>query len=149
MSTIQGMDALQANLLDLEQTVGRAVKSAYIAGGKLVEGDAKSSIQTTSPGEKVTRSRNGGGTYEHIASPDGGAPNTDTGSLVRSINTEVMQDGVFVGTSIEYGVYLEFGTSDMEERPWLIPALDGRKDDIMKLHADALNSSIRKAAKIV
>lgn len=140
--TVIGIDKLNATLKALERDAGRHAKSAYIAGGKLVEGEAKRSIQERSPGNNVTRYRSGGGSYQHQASGPNEAPNTDTGRLVSSINTEIADDGVYVGTSLEYGKYLEFGTKDMEERPWLIPALNKKSDDIIKLQIGAVNKSI-------
>ena len=146
MSKIEGMDELQKTLTQLEKSAGKFSSSAYIAGGKLVEGDAKKSIQNVSTGKMVTRYRNGGGSYDHQASSENNAPNTDTGRLVGSINTEPTKAGVFVGTTVEYGKYLEFGTSEMGERPWLMPAIDGRKEDIVSLQIQAINKSIRGAA---
>ena len=140
--TVVGLDKLNATLKALERDAGRNSKSAYVAGGKLVEGEAKRSIQERSPGSTVTRYRSGGGSYEHQASGPNEAPNTDTGRLVSSINTEIADDGVYDGTSLEYGKYLEFGTKDMEERPWLIPALNKKSDDIIKLQIGAVNKSI-------
>lgn len=140
--TIVGIEKLNATLKALEKDAGRHSKSAYIAGGKLVEGEAKRSIQNKSPGKVVTRYREGGSSYEHQSSSTGSAPNTDTGGLVRSINTEPANDGVFVGTSLEYGKHLEFGTKNMGERPWLIPALKVKSDEIIKLQIGAINKSI-------
>jgi len=34
-----------------------------------------------------------------------------------------------VGTNVEYGVYLEFGTEDMPPYPWLLPATEEFKRD--------------------
>ena len=149
MIKVEGMAELQANLKALERSAGRGVTSAYIAGGKLVESDAKKSIQDKSSGHMVTRYRINGGSYQHLASNSGNAPNADTGTLSSSIQTEIVSEGVFVGTTLEYGKYLEFGTSDMDERPWLIPALNGRSDDIIKLQVNALNQAILGAAKNV
>ncbi len=140
--TIIGIDKLNATLKALEKDAGRHSKSAYIAGGKLVEGEAKRSIQERSPGKIVTRHREGGASYTHQASTEGSAPNTDTGRLVSSINTEPTDEGVFVGTSLEYGKHLEFGTKKMGERPWLIPALNKMMDAIIKLQIGAVNKSI-------
>lgn len=142
MITVTGIEQLNATLKALERDAGRHSKSAYVAGGKLVEGEAKRSIQERSPGNNVTRYRSGGGSYQHQASSPNEAPNTDTGRLVSSINTEITDDGVYVGTSLEYGKYLEVGTKDMKERPWLIPALNKKSDDIIKLQINAVNKSI-------
>jgi HK97 gp10 family phage protein len=142
VSQIEGLNALNATLAKLAKDAGRFSMSAYIAGGKLVETDAKKSIQSKSPGQMVTRYREGGASYDHLASSEGNAPNTDTGRLVSSINTEPTKDAVFVGTSLEYGKFLEFGTSVMGERPWLIPALNKNKQTIIDLQISAINKSI-------
>ena len=146
MITVTGSELLNANLAELEKNIGRLSKSAFIAGGKLVESDAKISIQSKSEGHMVTRYRNGGSGYDHLASNEGKAPNSDTGALANSIQTEIESEGVYVGTTIEYGKFLEFGTSEMGERPWLMPALDGRRVDIVNLQVDAVNASIKKAS---
>lgn len=144
MSQVEGLSELNATLKKLEREAGRFSKSAYIAGGKLVESDAKKSIQAKSGGESVTRYRSGGGAYNHTVSSPNDAPNTDTGRLVASINTEIANDGVFVGTTLEYGKFLEFGTKNMTERPWLIPALFKNEQTIIDLQINAINKSIRK-----
>lgn len=55
-------------------------------------------------------------------------PNVDTGRLRSSIAMEVGQERaqfvVYVGTNVDYGRYLEFGTSRMPAYPWLLPALE-------------------------
>jgi len=137
------MDKLNATLKALEKSAGRHSKSALIAGGLLVEGEAKRSIMEISSGTTVTRYRNGGGSYSHVAASKGSAPNNDTGTLVRGINTEVTEEGVFVGTTVPHGFFLEFS------HPWLIPALSKKSDDIIKLQIDAVNKSIAENEHVI
>jgi HK97 gp10 family phage protein len=64
----------------------------------------------------------------HIASAPGDPPATDTGELIRNITTNVKKDfgGKLVGQIISgapYSAHLEFGTTQMEKRPFLQPAL--------------------------
>lgn len=63
---------------------------------------------------------------KHRASAPGEAPASDTGYLVNSIRTRydvvALTGTVVVGA--EYGRFLEFGTQNMEPRPFLRPALD-------------------------
>jgi HK97 gp10 family phage protein len=50
----------------------------------------------------------------------------DTGALRASIFTEILQGGdvvARVGPSMEYGPYVELGTSRMGAQPYLMPAL--------------------------
>lgn len=51
----------------------------------------------------------------------GNPPAVDTGTLRRSIqiNQDTASGDVEVGTNLEYGRYLEYGTSKMAARPWL------------------------------
>ena len=64
---------------------------------------------------------------EHIRSAGGEAPASDTGFLVSQISTEVkMSTTGGVGSVVSaapYSAPLEFGTSVMEARPFLQPAL--------------------------
>jgi HK97 gp10 family phage protein len=58
----------------------------------------------------------------HQSSAPGQAPANNTGALVRSI--KVKKNGREATISIEkdYAIYLEFGTSKMRPRPFIIPA---------------------------
>lgn len=88
-----------------------------------VMADAKRSIQR---GDKT------GVTYQlygpkrtHQASAPGEAPASDTGRLANSINMHTLNPLSYaVFTNLPYGRYLEFGTTDISERPWLRPARD-------------------------
>lgn len=68
-----------------------------------------------------------GGGKPHTPSRPGEPPHVDTGRLRASVTHEV-EKNLFsiigrVGTNVEYGRYLELGTSRMSPRPWLRPAL--------------------------
>jgi len=102
----------------------------------------------------ISHSGGGGRTYEkyeprrtHTASAPGAYPSADTGRL----STNVRIDGLnlatpakmtaTVGTDVKYGAYLEFGTSRMAARPWLLPSFERAKIGVekeMKLRIEAL-----------
>lgn len=69
------------------------------------------------------------------ASTPGTPPHVRTGTLSRSIDQETFQrSGEFVGrvgTNLIYGKYLELGTSRMAARPYLRPALDMNRNQIV------------------
>lgn len=71
------------------------------------------------------------GNVVHHPSLPGNAPAPDTGNLRASIHYTIEGEGKQtigrVGTDVEYGKHLEFGTSKMAPRPWLKPALDKNK----------------------
>jgi len=85
----------------------------------------------------------------HQASAPGEAPASDTGSLLRSLFAELRQGGkrpeAIVGTDIAYGPWLEFGTKNMEARPWLEPAFKRRLATIKRLIDDAFRKANRGA----
>ena len=67
----------------------------------------------------------------HQASAPFEPPADDTGLLAANINITSNNFGFTarVGTPLVYGRYLEFGTSKMRPRPWLVPALREAKDE--------------------
>lgn len=48
----------------------------------------------------------------------------DTGRLRGSITHAVDDDAAYIGTNVEYGKYVECGTSRMGPRPYLRPAIE-------------------------
>lgn len=136
---ISGIDAVQRQMEAIAERTNKAVASAIMVSAQLVRTTAIKSIQEQSSGREVTRSRNGGATYTHIAAGAGEAPNTDTGRLVGSIHVDGQGLELVVGTPLEYGANLEHGTARMLARPWLFPALEKNRSKI--------NSMIKKATK--
>ena len=47
-----------------------------------------------------------------------------------------------IGTNIEYGPYVELGTSRMRAQPYLRPALDEKKPEALKEVSDVLSSGL-------
>jgi len=137
-SKITGLENLKKKLDKISKKAKEDVQKAVITGALIVEGEAKKSIQQSS---------GTGRTYgNHTASSPGNAPRTDTGRLVSSIATEPGDLEAKVGTGLDYGKYLEFGTSVMAARPWLFPALERNKKKINKLIADAVKAALRKGS---
>lgn len=145
--SLQGVEELKVNMKRLADKYGEAFAKAAVAGGHMVRNDAVKSINQKSPGRTVTRSREGGGQYSHVAAAAGHAPNKDTGRLSNSIFVEVKQDDVFVGTSVEYAPDLEFGTKDMLPRPFLNPALEKNRRQIQKMFKESARKVTKGAGK--
>ena len=84
----------------------------------------------------------GGRTYQkykprrtHTASLPGAYPASDTGRLAYSVRAIPPTQGNLtaeVGTAVDYGPMLEFGTSRMAARPWLLPSFERAKIGIEK-----------------
>lgn len=60
----------------------------------------------------------------------------DTGRLRNSISHATEEDGMVIGTNVEYAPYVELGTSRMDPQPFLAPAIENNMDtyeSIMKM----------------
>ncbi len=71
----------------------------------------------------------------HQASAPDEYPMSDTGRLASNIITLLPSGSSIegqVGTNIEYGTFLEFGTSRMAARPWLMPSFEKAKVNVAK-----------------
>ena len=62
----------------------------------------------------------------------------DTGNLRRNIEHGVDDDTAYVGTNVEYGKYVEYGTSRMPPRPFLKQAVQNHQDEYKKLLETAM-----------
>lgn len=79
----------------------------------------------------------------HTASAPGQAPANDTGELVRSIKVTKERNKSTINISKNYAVFLEFGTSKMRPRPFIIPAfLKTKKWFSDKLHRLAYRGTL-------
>jgi HK97 gp10 family phage protein len=136
---IEGSKQLEQNLRKLSNKYGEKAAKGLVVAGNAVRADAIKSIQQQSAGKVVTRTTAAGNEYKHTVSKPGDAPNTDTGRLVQSVQVEVKDDSVYVGSQLEYAKHLELGTSNMDARPWLYPALLRSKELIKKILRGALN----------
>jgi hypothetical protein len=81
------------------------------------------------------RLRKGEPRVPHTASAPGQYPMSDTGRLMGNIETiEATSSKIEakVGTNIIYGAHLEFGTSRMAARPWLMPSFRKASEGVAK-----------------
>lgn len=120
----------------------RLLQQAIAVGGQMVMNEAKSSIQ---------EHRSSGRTYEkynprrtHTSSAAGSPPNSDTGYLANNIFLVIDGDGLGadVESRAEYSEWLEFGTSKMEPRPFLQPALEVNRPKIRQLISRAIKGGL-------
>ena len=108
-----------------------------------VEGDAKFAIQTGGRSGRIYKR----GSKTHQASTGGEFPKTDTGELVANITSEFSLMGLeaTVGSrrGAPHGFMLEFGTSKMTPRPWLMPTLYSNRSYIDKRFEKSLKDIAR------
>ena len=110
---------IKSNLLNLSADVKDEIGKAVMKLALELEAEIKCQMAEGKSGRIYER---GGST--HQASAPGEAPAIDTGAYVNSIQTTETKDGAEVGTNMEYGPFLEFGTSRIAKRPHFTPAAE-------------------------
>jgi phage gpG-like protein len=137
MSSVQ----IKSNLLNLAGDVRGEIDKAVMKLALEMEADIKSRM---AEGKSGAIYRRGSGT--HQASAPGEAPAIDTGAYVNSIQTKKTDDGAEVGTNMEYGPFLELGTSRIAKRPHFTPAAERIEKKIPGEVAEAVNRAASKNA---
>lgn len=122
------------NRLQRMRRVQNPAMRALYEQGEVIRKDAADSIAanwTPSP--------------NHVASQPGAPPNADTGNLHKSIDVRVSKTrkSVTVNSTAPYAAALEFGTSKIEARPYLRPALLRNRNRIVYGVAQAVSELIR------
>jgi HK97 gp10 family phage protein len=120
--TLTGDKQLLANLRKFGAAADR-----YVAD--VVNGTAQN-IRTTAI-KSIQRGPKSGIVYDktnpnrtHRASAPGQAPASDTGRLANSITAEISGKEATITAGTEYAAPLEFGTRDIEPRPFMVPAME-------------------------
>lgn len=130
---VSGMRNFQDQIRKLGASFDDAVDQGVFVTAQEVRTYAIKSIQEQSAGQQVRRTRQGGGSYTHVAAAVGQAPNTDTGKLVSSIATDKSAESTYrIGSNLPYATWLEFGTKKMGARPWLHPAIRAKESRLME-----------------
>lgn len=62
----------------------------------------------------------------------------DTGNLRNSITHEVRGKTVYIGTNVEYAVYVEMGTSRTRSQPYLKPAIQNNVKEYQEIIVNTL-----------
>jgi HK97 gp10 family phage protein len=115
-----------------EKTVAK-VGAALFVGGEEIRGEAGHMIT-----EGAVSGRN------HVPSLPGEPPNEDTGTLRTHIETtQPAPLRVEVRSNAPYAVELEFGTSKMAARPYMGPATQRKKKEVIELVRGAINEAVK------
>jgi HK97 gp10 family phage protein len=127
--TIKVTEKTRRILIDvtkLEGTTKKGLEAALFEIGKDVQRETIKLIKTGEKTGKVYRFRG----RDHTASAPFEAPANRSGRLARSIRYNVTNwQKMTVGAEAPYAGYLEKGTPDMEERPFLEKAVHNRQQD--------------------
>lgn len=125
--------------IDMRAGIGTALAVSVVQ----LDAYAKQKIQGGGRSGQVYRRR----TVTHQSSAPGEFPKSDTGQLVASLYFRVAADklSAFFGTKLNYGTYLEYGTSRMRARPWLRPTLKANEQSIAGRIKQAVSDALKKA----
>lgn len=130
--SIVGLAALNKSLSNYSKRFEKETVRAVNVTANNVRNNAIRSIKQHSAGETYEKYRP---RRTHTASAPGGAPNTDTGRLINSITVDksnTVKPTAEVIAGAEYATWLEFGTTNMEARPFMFPALEKERPEYEK-----------------
>jgi HK97 gp10 family phage protein len=148
-TVVNGMAALLRNIEKARVAAQKAAELEVERARLAVETTAKKLIMKGPKSGLLYKRGKGSGKKQkyHRASAPGQPPATDTGILASSIESK--RDGLsaIVWTEKVYGKYLEFGTRDIEPRPWLTPAVEQNRERFIKVLGQSVVESIDKAVK--
>ena len=121
--SFEGLTAMKQAIADAKREVRAEVERAVATSVNDIHGAAKKRIQH-GPASGATYQSSVSEGKLHVASAPGEPPMSDSGDLASSIAKQT--DGLtgYVFTPLDYGRFLEFGTSKMKPRPWLLPSLE-------------------------
>jgi hypothetical protein len=110
------------------------IQDAINLTAQLIRTDAiRSMKQSPATGNRYQRR-----TVTHTASSSPNPPRVDTGRLANSVKALINRLEAFVGTAVQYGPHLEFGTRNMEPRPWLFPAFERQRRNFVNRLREAM-----------
>lgn len=122
----------------LSDRIRRIVMVEIIRGTEDIKNEAISLILNTEKTGRVYQHRS----VTHQASAPGEAPASDTGTLINSISTsyDFTNMSGTINVTVAYGLMLEYGTKNMEPRPYLRPAI-ANKGPVME---ERIAAALRK-----
>tara|TARA_R100000655_G_scaffold83884_1_gene123491 strand:+ start:2047 stop:2496 length:450 start_codon:yes stop_codon:yes gene_type:complete len=118
---IKDFEKVQKAMDELVANVGKPFEQVLEGGGQEIRKEAVRSIQQDPKSGIIYQRYNP--RRRHQASAKGESPASDTGFLVSQIKVKKKnKDEVVVESTAPYSAFLEFGTSEMGERPFMHPA---------------------------
>lgn len=127
---VKNLKKVLSQLENLDKQLEPDFQEIVKGGAQLIRGEAIKSIQQGSKSGIVYEKYNPRRT--HRASAPGEAPASDTGNLVSKITVKQKSKNVTnVLSNADYSAFLEYGTSKMEPRPFMLPAFEKSKKPIL------------------
>jgi len=126
---VKNLKKVMSQLKQLKKQLEPDFQEIVKGGGQLIRGEAVKSIQQGSKSGIVYEKYNP--RRSHRASAPGEAPASDTGNLVSKIIVKQKTKNITnVESNANYSAFLEYGTSKMQPRPFMLPAFEKSKKPI-------------------
>ena len=132
--TVHGLDRLQDELSELPDNLDEAIGEGLLEAASEAVEQIQEEISTAYPPPSVP----------------GEAPHARTGSLLRSVKIDSVEDDrvtISIGgadTFVPYASYLEFGTSKMEPRPFVQPIIERILPEVGNIILEAVNAATQE-----
>ena len=127
---VTNLKKVLSQLENLDKQLEPEFQEIVKGGAQLIRGEAIKSIQTGAKSGVMYQMYNP--RREHRASAPGQAPASDTGNLVSKIIVKQKTRNITnVESNANYSAFLEYGTSKMEARPFMLPAFEKSKKPIL------------------
>ena len=144
--TVKNLKKVLSQLNKLQKDMELPFQEIVKGGGQLIRGEAIKSIQTGAKSGVVYQMYNP--RREHRASAPGQAPASDTGNLVSKIIVKQKTKNITnVESNADYSAFLEYGTSKMEPRPFMLPAFEKSKKPIINAVFKRVKNKIEEYTK--
>jgi len=133
MVKITGAKKVEERLNRMPPRVIKAVGMALFEGAEILKAEAQVSITTGAVSGK-----------NHVPSAPGEPPNEDTGTLRRNIiSTQPAPLRARVSSNAPYSAFLEYCTSKMAARPFMVPAARKVRQQVV----DLVQAAVDRATK--
>ena len=143
---VSNLKKVLSQLDKLEKDMEIPFQEIVKGGGQFIRGEAIKSIQAGAKSGIVYEKYNP--RRSHRASAPGQAPASDTGNLVSKIIVKQKSKNITnVESNADYSAFLEYGTSKMEPRPFMLPAFEKSKKPIINAVLKRVKNKIEEYTK--
>ena len=143
---VTNLKKVLSQLENLDKQLEPDFQEIVKGGAQLIRGEAIKSIQTGAKSGVIYQKYNP--RREHRASAPGQAPASDTGNLVSKIIVRQKTKNITnVESNADYSAFLEYGTSKMEPRPFMLPAFEKSKKPIINAVLKRVKNKIEEYTK--
>jgi len=144
--SVKNIKKVLSQLNKLEKDMEIPFQEIVKGGGQFIRGEAIKSIQAGAKSGIVYEKYNP--RRSHRASAPGQAPASDTGNLVSKIIVKQKSKNITnVESNADYSAFLEYGTSKMEPRPFMLPAFEKSKKPIINAVLKRVKNKIEEYTK--